>query len=114
MTLNRGKIIHRFVRKGLFEESKTKHVQYRFYFRNNRTDIYATLSRGSNAVDVSDRLFSKMARQCYIATGNFRKLINLAYLRVNTLCLWRNIYQNLRKIPKKTSFPEIEEEIRYV
>ena len=38
----------------------------------------------------------------------------VAYLSVNTLYLWRKIYRNLRKIPKKKSFPENREEIRYV
>lgn len=76
MTLNRRKIIRGLLKKGFIEESKTKHVRDRFYFRNNSTDIYTTLSRGSNAVDVSDGLFSQMARQCYISAGNFRKLID--------------------------------------
>lgn len=60
MTLNRRKIIRGLLKKGFIKESQTQLDQYRFYFRNQRADIYTTQSRGSNAADVSDGLFSQI------------------------------------------------------
>ena len=44
-------------------------------FQNQRTRINTTVSRGSDGVDISVTLFSKMAQQCYIPVSEFRKLI---------------------------------------
>ena len=75
MTLKRGKIRRGLLKKGFIEEHKKKHIRYRFYFQIQRTRINTTVSRGSDGVDISVTLFSKMAQQCYIPVSEFRKLI---------------------------------------
>ena len=75
MTLKRGKIHRSLLNKGFVEEIKTKHLRYRFYHNNERTDIHTTVSRGTDNYDISDALLSEMAKQCYLSGGNFRRLI---------------------------------------
>lgn len=76
MTLKRGKIRKALLRKGFVEERKTKHIAYRFYYRNARTDLATLVSRGSNSVELSRTLLSQMARQCGVSNEHFRGLID--------------------------------------
>lgn len=75
MTLKRGRIRKSLLRKGFVEESKTKHLRYRFYYKDFRTSLCTTVSRGSDNYNISDYLLSQMARQCRLSVGDFRKLI---------------------------------------
>lgn len=76
MTFNRRKIKSGLLKKGFIQERKTKHLQYRFYFRNRRTGIHTTVSRGGKNAEISSKLFSSMANQCCVSVENFRKLID--------------------------------------
>ena len=76
MTLKRRKIRKALQRKGFVEERKTKHIAYRFYYRNARTDIATLVSRGSDSIDLSSSLLSQMAEQCGVSNENFRGLID--------------------------------------
>lgn len=75
MTLKRGRIRKGLLRKGFVEEIKTKHLRYRFYYKDVRTRLHTTVSRGSDNYDISDFLLSQMAKQCRLSVSDFRKLI---------------------------------------
>ena len=75
MTFNRRKITSGLLKKGFIQERKTKHIRYRFYFRNQRTGIHTKVSRGGKNAEISSKLISSMPKQCCISVENIRKLI---------------------------------------
>ena len=89
MTLKRGTIRRSLIKKGFVEETKTKHVRYRFYYRDIRTRVCTTVSRGSDNYDISNELVSEMANQCHLSVSDFRDLVKCS--------LSENDYFNLVK-----------------
>ena len=59
----------------LVKSGRTDHDYYAFYAEEKKTSVWTKISRGSSH-DVRDRLFSIMARECKLSTGQFLSFVD--------------------------------------
>ena len=76
MTVKRDKVQAALRKKG-FQQTDGEHIFLVYYtVEGKKTPVRTMISRGSKHRDIGPNLVSRMARQCRLNTGDFRRLVN--------------------------------------
>ena len=77
MILERRKVRSALKKKGFEEDKSGDHIVYEYVTLDGKGSRISThMSHGSRPKDLDSYLVGKMAGQCKLTTGEFRKLVN--------------------------------------
>jgi len=79
--------------KGFKEDKKRDHFYYFLFHENKKTEIFTKVSHSASEID--DKLFSMMARQIRLSSGQFREFVDcaLTYDKYIGLLVTKNILE---------------------
>ncbi len=77
MVLSQGTVVSSLKRKGFEERRSGRHIAYVYRRLDGRlSNIRTFVSHGARGKDLGPSLVGKMARQCNLSSGEFKKLVD--------------------------------------